>query len=80
MLKRLNLQRDTHLPFTSTDSHEAGLTLDKYLDLLAKQNYLEKVKLPPDNAHPEGDTEWKWGSRADAEVSEKSAARFVEQM
>lgn len=42
-LRRLNLHRDTVLPYKSADVAGDPMTLDKYLDLLAKQNYLEKV-------------------------------------
>lgn len=42
-LLRLDLRGDTPLPYSGEDTHEPQLTLDKYLDLLAKQNYLEKV-------------------------------------
>jgi hypothetical protein len=44
-LKRLGLFSDTVLPYTSADNKDLPLTLDKYLDLLAKQNYLEKVSV-----------------------------------
>ncbi|WWD06919.1 hypothetical protein V865_005016 [Kwoniella europaea PYCC6329] len=80
-LRRLNLRRETILPYSSTDSKEPPLTLDKYLDLLAKQNYLEKVKIP---GHGHGGErveqfEWRWGQR-EVEFSEKDAAKFIEQI
>ncbi|OCF35722.1 hypothetical protein I316_02777 [Kwoniella heveanensis BCC8398] len=79
-LRRLNLDRDTILPYASADSKEPRLTLDKYLDLLAKQSYLEKVKLPAPGHNPEAEScEWRWGQR-DAEFSEKDAATFIERM
>ena len=43
LLRRLNLERETILPYTSPDSKEQPMTLDKYLDLLDRQLYLEKV-------------------------------------
>jgi len=43
LLKRLSLERETVLSPASTDTKEPALTLDKYLDRLAAQNYLEKV-------------------------------------
>ncbi|RXK35162.1 hypothetical protein M231_07574 [Tremella mesenterica] len=76
LLRRLNLQRDTLLPFTSPDSKESYLTLDKYLDLLSKQNYLEKIKLPSTGGPSEQTYEWRWGSR-ESEFSEKDAAKFI---
>ncbi|KAL7421060.1 hypothetical protein Q5752_003944 [Cryptotrichosporon argae] len=77
-LRRFNLEADTVLPYTSSDSHEPPLTLDKYLDALARQNYLEKIKIP--GAHGESaSVEWRWGSR-EAEFSEKAAAAFIEQL
>ncbi|WWC63856.1 uncharacterized protein I303_106461 [Kwoniella dejecticola CBS 10117] len=79
-LRRLNLKRDTILPYSSPDSKEPYLTLDKYLDLLAKQNYLEKVRIPGHGHGEGGDTfEWKWGQR-EVEFSEKDAATFIEQI
>jgi len=53
------------------------LTLDKYLDLLAKQNYLEKTRIPaPDGAEENATIEWRWGAR-EAEFSEVAAAQFI---
>ena len=79
-LKHLGLQRDTSLPFASPDSKDPALTLDRYLDLLAKQNYLEKVKTPGASGHSESaNIEWRWGYR-EAEFSEKAAAKFIEAM
>lgn len=43
LLRRLGLHRDTILPYTSKDGVGEKLTLDKYLDLLARKRYLEKV-------------------------------------
>ncbi|WOO78544.1 uncharacterized protein LOC62_02G002091 [Vanrija pseudolonga] len=90
-LRRLNLTRDTVLPYHSEDSKEPPLTLDKYLELLTKLNYLEKVGLQMFNrtrSHTQVVTrstagpaepskiEWRWGSR-EAEFSEKAAAEFI---
>ncbi|OCF79047.1 hypothetical protein I204_00991 [Kwoniella mangroviensis CBS 8886] len=80
-LRRLTLRRETILPYSSSDSKEPPLTLDKYLDLLAKQNYLEKVKIPGHGRGHGGEGgeqfEWRWGQR-EVEFSEKDAAKFIE--
>ena len=53
------------------------MTLDKYLDLLSKQNYLEKIRIPSaDGVEENAIVEWKWGSR-EIEFSEKAAAQFI---
>jgi hypothetical protein len=53
------------------------ITLDKYLDVLAKQNYLEKIRTAaPDGVEENATIEWKWGPR-EAEFSEKAAAQFI---
>lgn len=44
LLRRLGLHRDTVLPYASADGTDEKLTLDKYLDLLARKRYLEKVR------------------------------------
>ncbi|TXT09121.1 hypothetical protein VHUM_02595 [Vanrija humicola] len=76
-LRRLNLTRDTVLPWASEDSKEPPVTLDKYLDLLAKLNYLEKVVTPSASGPGEPPTiTWRWGSR-EAEFSEAAAAEFI---
>lgn len=77
LLKRLNLYRDTVLPYTSPDGKDVSITLDKYLDLLHRQQYLEKVKIvsqvgPGDAAA----FEWRWGSR-EAEFSEKAVQEWM---
>lgn len=80
LLRRLNLYRETVLPYASKDTTDPHLTLDKYLELLAKYQYLEKIKNPGPMGQPEGGTiEWKWGSR-EAEFSSKSAGKFMEEM
>lgn len=43
LLRRLGLHRDTVLPYASKDGTGEKLTLDKYLELLARKRYLEKV-------------------------------------
>ncbi|WWC72934.1 uncharacterized protein I206_106898 [Kwoniella pini CBS 10737] len=78
-LRRLNLKRETILPYSSSDSKEPYLTLDKYLDLLAKQNYLEKVKIPGHGNEGVETYEWRWGQR-EVEFSEKDASTFIEQL
>lgn len=45
LLRRLGLHRDTVLPYASKDGTGEKLTLDKYLELLARKRYLEKVSL-----------------------------------
>lgn len=58
------------------------MTLDKYLDLLTKQNYLEKVKITNHGGAggEDGTTiEWRWGNR-EVEFSEKAAASFIEKV
>jgi hypothetical protein len=54
------------------------MTLEKYLELLVKQNYLERNKIMGPGGGEEGSTvEWRWGNR-EAEFSEQSAASFIE--
>ncbi|OXC60434.1 hypothetical protein C358_04148 [Cryptococcus neoformans MW-RSA852] len=80
LLRRLNLYRETVLPYASKDTTDPHLTLDKYLELLAKYQYLEKIKNLGPMGQPEGGTiEWKWGSR-EAEFSSKAAAKFMEEI
>lgn len=81
MLKRLNLHRDTILPYTSPDAKEPPMTLDKYLDLLARQQYLEKVKIAGQPLHGEESAafEWRWGNR-EAEFSEQAASDWIIEM
>ena len=47
LLRRLGLHRDTVLPYASKDGTGEKPTLDKYLDLLARKRYLEKVSNTP---------------------------------
>jgi hypothetical protein len=78
----LNLEKDTVLFYASPDTKEAPLTLEKYLNALVAQGYLEKtrVKPPANNANTETELyEWRWGNR-EVEFSEKSAAIFIDQM
>lgn len=80
MLKRLNLKRDTILPYSSPDAKEPHMTLDKYLDLLARQQYLEKVKIPgPTHGEEAATYEWRWGNR-EAEFSEQAASDWIVEM
>lgn len=80
LLKRLNLYRDTVLPFTSSDSKDPPMTLDKYLNELDKLKYLEKRTIPGPNGSEGGATiEWRWGSR-EVEFTEAAAAQFIEDM
>lgn len=56
------------------------MTLDKYLDLLARQQYLEKVKIPGQLGAGEAPVfEWRWGNR-EAEFSEKAASEWIIQV
>lgn len=66
------------------------MTLEKYIDVLAKQNYLEKVgfrktlltrQMKRSNpSAPEGFSyELRWGSR-EAEFSEEAALAFIERL
>ncbi|ORX39287.1 MAGE family-domain-containing protein [Kockovaella imperatae] len=82
LLRRLNLYRETILPYRSSDHREPPMTLDKYLDLMSRQGYLEKTKIPSPNGQPgEGESaEWRWGSRADLEFSEVAAADFIQRV
>ena len=53
------------------------MTLDKYLDLLYKQQYLEKVKVNSQVGNGEAaQFEWRWGSR-EAEYSEKAVQEWM---
>lgn len=72
--------RDTILPYSSPDGKELPMTLDKYLDLLNRQQYLEKVKIPGQHHSGEADKyEWRWGNR-EAEFSEQTAAKWIVEM
>lgn len=53
------------------------MTLDKYLDLLDRQNYLTRVKLPHLGGTEGPPIEWRWGGR-ELEFSEEQAAKFIE--
>nr|ODN90611.1 hypothetical protein L203_01722 [Cryptococcus depauperatus CBS 7841] len=80
LLRRFNLHRDTVLPYVSKDVTEPPLTLDRYLDLLARQSYLEKIKEPGPNGQAEGGLiEWRWGYR-ESEFSYKAAGKFIEEI
>jgi len=53
------------------------MTLDKYLDLLDKQQYLEKVKIVSQVGNADAaQFEWRWGNR-EAELSEKAVQEWV---
>ncbi|WVQ74445.1 hypothetical protein IAR50_004046 [Cryptococcus sp. DSM 104548] len=81
LLKRLNLHRETVLPYSSKDSTGDLLTLDKYLDQLNRTRYLEKIDIPGTGGGREGAScEWKWGARAEVEFSTKAAAKFIEEV
>ncbi|ODN97304.1 hypothetical protein L198_03867 [Cryptococcus wingfieldii CBS 7118] len=81
LLKRLNLHRETVLPYSSKDNTGDLLTLDKFLDQLARTRYLEKIDIPGHGGGREGAScEWKWGARAEVEFSTKAAAKFIEEI
>lgn len=84
-LKRLAIYPESMIPSTIASTHN-GLTLTAFLNLLVKQSYLEKLK----SAAPGGATQaaqnqkggdaavqWRWGSRAEAEIGEVGVARFL---
>jgi hypothetical protein len=79
-LKAVNLEADTVLPYiTPTATKSVPLTLDRYLDVLDSQHYLQKVKIA-NPAAAEGHTiDWRWGQRQ-VEFSEKAAAKFIEEV
>ncbi|EJT51880.1 hypothetical protein A1Q1_06877 [Trichosporon asahii var. asahii CBS 2479] len=78
LLRRLGLHRDTVLPYASKDGTGEKLTLDKYLDLLARKRYLEKAESGGTGGQPKV-IEWRWGAR-EAEFSEKAAGAFIEKI
>jgi hypothetical protein len=56
------------------------MTLDKYLDILARQQYLEKVKIQGQlGAGETAMYEWKWGNR-EAEFSEVAVQEWMTRM
>ncbi|KAI9636924.1 MAGE family-domain-containing protein [Dioszegia hungarica] len=77
-LRRLSLEEDTVLPYHSrTSPNTTPLTLQKYLDLLDRQHYLQKVRIPNPAALDSPSIEWRWGQRQ-VEFSEQAAATFIE--
>lgn len=78
----MGITKETVLPFLLSDNKDGKAqapTLSRYLDILQRQNYLEKEKIP--GARPgEEIIEWRWGARADTEFSEKAAGQFMEEM
>lgn len=79
-LRKLSLERDTPLPYvSSTSPNRIPLTLDKYLDLLDRQLYLQKVRVAKQGTADGFTIEWRWGQR-EVEFSEKAAARFIEEL
>jgi hypothetical protein len=81
LLRRLDLHNDTVLPFTAPDAYtkqSPPLTLDGFLDLLTKQGYLVKTKLPnPGGVDQLPSYDWQWGYR-EAEFSEQAAFKFIQ--
>lgn len=56
------------------------MTLDKYLDLLDRQQYLEKVKVVSQIGNADAaQFEWRWGNR-EAEYSEKAVQEWMTQL
>ncbi|KAJ7621120.1 MAGE family-domain-containing protein [Roridomyces roridus] len=92
MLKRLRLPATGTITFSPASTHRT-LTLDAYLTLLLRQNYLDRQQVGGDaakkgkgakrgrvtQADDEGGQtyEWRWGARAQSEVGEKAIAEFV---
>lgn len=88
-LKRLHLPLGAQPQTTFLGTAGSKITIDAYLAQLVKQSYLEKQKA---NAGPqkrarggntvvgedgESNNEWKWGSRAIAEIGEEGIGEFI---
>ncbi|KAF8581159.1 hypothetical protein K439DRAFT_1392966 [Ramaria rubella] len=88
-LKRLRLPMGSAMPTNSVSQTTKPLTIDAYLAILVKQLYLDKQKTSLAStqggqkrgrgAADDGDAsyEWKWGTRAIAEIGEKGIGGFV---
>ncbi|GJJ14141.1 hypothetical protein Clacol_008400 [Clathrus columnatus] len=91
-LKRLRLPLGAQPPTTLSDPAGNKITIEMYLTQLVKQSYLErqKVNAAPQGGQKrtrtginicgedgESNFEWKWGSRAIAEVGEEGIGDFV---
>ena len=91
-LKQFHLHWTTKFPLPPYQSVKE-ISLEDYLSQLVKQNYLDRVRseLPGatasqnkgrrksrlDDNGEEGVFEWKWGTRAHAEMGEESIAQFM---
>ncbi|KAG7571035.1 hypothetical protein FFLO_00999 [Filobasidium floriforme] len=79
--EKLNLHSETILPFAAKDSPIRSIKFSEFLALLVRQNYLQKVKIQgvvgDVGAGHETQYEWRWGSRADAEIGEKAVSEFM---
>lgn len=88
-MKRLHLPLGAQPPTVFLGTAGSKITIDAYLAQLVKQSYLEKQKA---NAGPqkrargggavvgedgESNYEWKWGSRAIAEIGEEGIGEFI---
>ncbi|KAJ7583842.1 MAGE family-domain-containing protein [Mycena floridula] len=92
-LKRLRLSPTAKVAFTPLSPHRE-ITMDAYLTNLVKQGYLDRqqigeTKKPKGGAkrvRAEADDEsgiqyeWRWGNRAEGEISEKALAEFVAEL
>lgn len=90
-LKTLRLPLTASIDFPPSSTHKS-MTIEVYLSTFIRQGYLDKVKinngLAPRATQKkrgrgnDGDDdgvgyEWRWGSRADAEVGEKAIGQFI---
>jgi len=90
-LKTLRLPLSASVDFPPSSTHK-NMTIDTYLSTFIRQGYLDKSKinngLAPRATQKkrgrgnDGDEdgvgyEWRWGSRADAEVGEKAIGQFI---
>lgn len=92
-LKRLQLPLEAHPPTTVSGPAGYKTTIDAYLAQLIKQSYLEKQKANATGSqggqkrmrggaavggdNNEYNLEWKWGSRAIAEIGEEGIGGFI---
>lgn len=61
-----------------------SITFDRFLDLLDRSLYLQKIKPPGQTVAPgessNAHVDWRWGQRAYAEFGEKAAAAFIQDL
>ncbi|KIO22925.1 hypothetical protein M407DRAFT_114394 [Tulasnella calospora MUT 4182] len=91
-LKSFHLYFNTKLPSPAFSSRDEQTLFDHLSDMI-KQNYLDRVRVPMPGGAPtggarrksrkaadeeeEGLYEWRWGSRAHAEIGEQNVAEFI---